>query len=52
MPMLAPELVTALSTLPTEDTYDYLADMIEDIGRSPGGMHDEPVHRAPAWSKC
>jgi hypothetical protein len=44
-----PELVRALSkppTLVTEDDYDLLADIVERTGRRPGGMFDEPAHRA------
>jgi hypothetical protein len=39
-------LKDAVSKLPTEATYDQLADFIAVVGRRPGGVLDEPVHRA------
>jgi hypothetical protein len=41
-----PELVRALSRPPTEDDFDLLADVAEATGRHPGGVFDEPAHRA------
>jgi hypothetical protein len=42
-----PELVCALSKLPTEEKdYDWLADLVEAVGRRRGGVLDAPVHRA------
>jgi hypothetical protein len=41
------ELVCALSGAPTDDAdFDLLAELVESAGRAPGGMLDEPVHRA------
>jgi hypothetical protein len=39
-------LVEAVSKLPTEQTYDRLADLVEALGRRQGRMFDAPVHRA------
>jgi hypothetical protein len=42
-----PELVRALGRgTPSEGDFDLLADLIEVIGRRPGGVRDQPVHRA------
>jgi hypothetical protein len=42
-----PELVRALSRgAPSEDDFDLLADLVEVIGRRPGGVRDQPIHRA------
>jgi hypothetical protein len=42
-----PEVVRALgSAAPTEGDFDLLADFIETIGRRPGGVRDQPLHRA------
>jgi hypothetical protein len=42
-----PELVRALGRgAPTEGDFDLLADLVEVIGRRPGGVRDQPVHRA------
>jgi hypothetical protein len=42
-----PELVRALGRgTPSEGDFDLLADLIEVIGRRPGGVRDRPVHRA------
>ena len=42
-----PEVVRALgSAAPTEGDFDLLADFVETIGRRPGGVRDQPLHRA------
>jgi hypothetical protein len=42
-----PELVRALGRgAPSEVDFDLLADLVEVIGRRPGGVRDQPVHRA------
>jgi hypothetical protein len=42
-----PELVRALGTgAPNESDFDLLAGLVEMIGRRPGGVRDQPVHRA------
>jgi hypothetical protein len=42
-----PEVVRALgSAAPTESDFDLLADFVETIGRRPGGVRDQPLHRA------
>ncbi len=41
-----PELTRALSRDPTEEDFDLLADLVERIGRKPGGVFDEMAHRA------
>jgi hypothetical protein len=42
-----PELVRALGRgTPSESDFDLLADLIEVIGRRPGGLRDQPVHHA------
>jgi hypothetical protein len=41
-----PKLVRALSRPLIENDYDLLADLVEAVGRRPGGVLDEPVHRA------
>ena len=41
------ELVRALGRwAPSEGDFDLLADLVEVIGRRPGGVRDQPVHRA------
>ena len=34
------------SAAPTEGDFDLLADLVETIGRRPGGVRDQPLHRA------
>ena len=34
------------SAAPTEGDFDLLADFVETIGRRPGGVRDQPLHRA------
>jgi hypothetical protein len=42
-----PELVRALGgRTPSEGDFDLLADLVEVIGRCPGGVRNQPVHRA------
>jgi hypothetical protein len=42
-----PEVVRSLgSAAPTEGEFDLLADFVETIGRRPGGVRDQPLHRA------
>jgi hypothetical protein len=42
-----PELVRALGReAPSEGDFDLLADFVEAIARRPGGVRDQPVHRA------
>ena len=36
----------ALRSGPTESDFDRLADLVETVGRRPGGALDRPVHRA------
>jgi hypothetical protein len=42
-----PEIVRALGrATPSEAEFDLLADLVEEIGRRPGGVRDRPLHRA------
>jgi hypothetical protein len=42
-----PEVVRSLANAaPTEGEFDLLADFVETIGRRPGGVRDQPLHRA------
>jgi hypothetical protein len=46
-----PKLLRALTRGPTASDFSRLADVVEASGRRPGGMLDEPAHRAAQLAK-